>query len=107
MAIIKVKGIEDKNLSWGATGLLYYLMSKPENWKINLKNLSEEKKNGKDSTRNKLNELRKHGYCHYFELKENGRFKETKYLVFEVPTTPEDAQKLIKPQKGVNITYKP
>ena len=80
MAIVKTKikeknyiqiqktGIEDNRLSWAATGLLTFLIGKPENWNIIMEHLKKVKTNGRDSTRSALNNLREYDYCHYFEI---------------------------------------
>ena len=34
-------GINDSRLSWGASGLLTYLIGRPEDWKINLNHLAD------------------------------------------------------------------
>lgn len=98
MAIIKVLkrekpyvqidkiGIDDPNLSWEATGLLTYLVGRPNNWKVNVMHLSSVKKNKETSTRKALLELRKYNYCHLFEIRKGGKYIEKFYLVFEVPT---------------------
>ena len=98
MAIIKVlkrenpyvqidkTGIDDPNLSWEATGLLTYLVGRPNNWKVNVIHLSSVKKNKETSTRKALLELRKYNYCHLFEIRKGGKYIEKFYLVFEVPT---------------------
>lgn len=102
MAIIKVLkrenpyvqidkiGVDDSNLSWEATGLLTYLIGRPNNWKINIAHLASVKKNKETSTRNTLLELRKAKYCHYFEVRKSGKIVETFYLVFEIPTEYEE-----------------
>ena len=99
MAIIKIikrenpyiqidkTGINDSRLSWGASGLLTYLIGRPDNWNINLNHLATVKeKDKKDKTRGYLNELRNFGYCHYFEIRKAGKIIQNFYLVFEVPT---------------------
>ena len=79
-------GIDDPNLSWEATGLLTYLVGRPNNWKVNVMHLSSVKKNKETSTRKALLELRKYNYCHLFEIRKGGKYIEKFYLVFEVPT---------------------
>lgn len=105
MQIEKV-GIEDKRLSWAATGLLTYLIGRPENWNIIIEHLKTVKTDGRDSTRNALNNLREFNYCHYFEIREKGKIVETIYLVFERPISPEEAQKEIEVADGQKIFYK-
>lgn len=120
MAIIKTKireknymqidktGINDERITWGATGLLSYLIGRPENWDIIIEHLKTVKLNGKHATRSALLELREYEYCHYFELREKGIVKETFYLVFEVPTPYETVMKeYIEIPEGYTLLYKP
>lgn len=93
MAIIKVlkrenpyvqidkTGIDDPNLSWEATGLLTYLVGRPNNWKINIAHLSSVKKNKETSTRKALLELRKYNYCHLFKIRKEGKYVENQQSV--------------------------
>ena len=82
---IDKKTVEDKNLSWKARGLLIFLLSRPDNWKIYLKQLEKEsKKDGRDSLRSGLKELEERGYLVKEQLKDKkGRFQGYRYLVFE------------------------
>lgn len=103
---IEKEGIDDKRLSWAATGLLTYLIGRPENWNIIIEHLKTVKTDGRDSTRNALNNLREFNYCHYFEIREKGKIVETIYLVFEKPISPEEAEKEIEVSEGQKIYYK-
>ena len=49
--------IQDKSLSWGATGLLIYLLSLKKDWIVHKDELSNRKKNGRDATRTYFDEL--------------------------------------------------
>lgn len=98
MAILKVKKrkdlfvqidkktLEDKNLSFKATGVLAYLMGRPENWNVIPSQLEKCKTDGLSSIKSALLELRRNDYCHYFEVREKGGIKENFYYVFEIPT---------------------
>ena len=106
-------GIDDPNLSWGATGLLTYLIGRPSNWKISISHLSKVKKCKETATKTVLKELREFNYCHYFIVRKNGKISETFYLVFEVPT---DSNEIldhiesyidIKDVKKEDIIYQP
>ena len=101
-------GINDTRLSWGASGLLVYLIGRPDNWKINLKHLSTVKeKDKKDKTRNFLLELRECGYCHYFEVRKAGKIIDNFYLVFEVPTEYEEVLKnYVEIPENCTVYYK-
>lgn len=101
-------GINDNRLSWGASGLLTYLIGRPEDWKINLNHLATVKdKDKKDKTRGYLNELREFEYCHYFEVRKSGRIVENFYLVFEVPTKYEEIlENFIEIPENCTVHYK-
>ena len=101
-------GINDSRLSWGASGLLTYLIGRPEDWKINLNHLATVKdKDKKDKTRGYLNELREFEYCHYFEIRKSGKIIENFYLVFEVPTKYEEIlENFIEIPENCTVHYK-
>lgn len=120
MAIIKIikrenpyiqidkTGINDTRLSWGATGLLTYLMGRPDDWKINLNHLSTVKdRDKKDKTRRYLNELKEFEYCHYFEVRKSGKIIENFYLVFEVPIKYEEIlENFVEVPENCTVHYK-
>lgn len=125
MAIIKVKkrdgyyikidkkSVEDAKLSLKATGLLVYLIGRPEDWKIKLEHLKKTKKDGIDSFRTALMELRDNNYCHLFEVREKGIIKENIYVAYEVPTPfSKELLDTLKSEitevpEGCTLTYKP
>ena len=101
-------GIDDNRLSWGASGLLTYLIGRPKDWRINLNHLSTVKdKDKKDKTRGYLNELREFEYCHYFEVRKSGKIIENFYLIFEVPTKYEEIlENFIEVPENCTVHYK-
>mgnify|MGYP000161150387 CR=1 FL=1 len=120
MAIIKTKireksymqidktGIEDNRITLSATGLLCYLIGRPSNWDIIIEHLRTVKRDGRDSVKSALVELREYEYCHYFELREKGVVRETFYLVFEIPTPYEEVMReYIEIPDGYTLLYKP
>lgn len=56
--------VGDKSLSWGARGLLVYLMSKPANWKVKTTDLIRQSPAGRDATLALLKELETARYLH-------------------------------------------
>lgn len=77
---------EDTQLSWKSKGLMGYLLSRPDNWKINHKDLVNRAKDGKDSVTAALTELQNAGYIHYFQERgERGKFGKWIYEVYETP----------------------
>ena len=53
----------DSNLSLKAKGLLCFILSKPDDWHIYVRSLSQELKEDKNTIARILNELIEHGYC--------------------------------------------
>lgn len=80
---------EDSNLSWGARGMLIFLLGKPDNWRVSIQNLVNEtmkskKKSGRDAVYAFLTELREAGYITLYQNRsESGVFGDTDYLVHE------------------------
>lgn len=78
-------GIEDASLSFRATGLLAYLLSKPNDWSISYRQLSKVKKDGEHSVREGLKELTESGYLH----RERKQFKNGQWgwdqVLYETP----------------------
>lgn len=78
--------LKDKTLSLKATGLLSKMLSLPEDWDYSLNGLVAITKDGLDSVRSALNELKEHNYVEILKLRTSkGTFKYN-YLVFENPS---------------------
>ena len=54
--------LEDDRLSFKAKGILAYLLSKPDNWRVYVKDLMRHAKDGRDSVYAGLKELKTYGY---------------------------------------------
>lgn len=83
--------VSDKDLSWAARGLLVFLLTKPDNWRISLAHLISEtksaigKKSGRDNVYSLLNELICAGYLSRIELRsESGKIEEIDYIISEI-----------------------
>ena len=61
-AQIAKTAVQDKQLSWKATGLLAYILSLPDDWQIYAVDLASRKADGISATRAALNELHAAGY---------------------------------------------
>ncbi len=55
--IIDQRAIEDERLSWAARGLLGYLLSKPDDWKVLVNDLRKRGDLGRDGIYRLLREL--------------------------------------------------
>lgn len=84
--IIDKTGINDVRLSWKARGLLCYLLSKPNDWKVNVKHLTGQGPDGERATRSGLKELERFGYMVTRPVRdEKGRIVEWEHNIFEIP----------------------
>ena len=80
--------IRDCTLSWKAKGVMVYLLSLPEDWKIYKSEVQKHATDGKDSLTSAINELKEHGYIVTENVKnEKGQFAGTIYKIVEKPLT--------------------
>ncbi|WP_395652669.1 hypothetical protein [Brevundimonas sp.] len=78
--------IQNKDLSWAAKGMLVYLLHLPDNWQINVADLSNRSKNGRDGTAGIIKELMTAGYISRVKIKnEKAQFKGYDYTVTDKP----------------------
>jgi hypothetical protein len=86
---------EDRRLSWGARGLLVYLLGKPDHWQVSTAALIHETEDarvqsGRDSVRALLGELIDAGYVKRTPARaEGGKIAGYDYTVSEICTEPE------------------
>ena len=79
--------IKDKTLSAKAKGIMCYLLSLPDDWKIYLSELENNFTDGKTSISSGIKELMEHGYLKRERLHdEQGKFDGYTYQVIENPT---------------------
>ncbi|WP_132329419.1 DnaD domain-containing protein [Limosilactobacillus reuteri] len=88
-SIIDNRVIEDKRLSWGARGLLEYMLSKPDDWNFYMSELiSHSDKDGRDKTYGYMDELKKYGYVTRKQKRNsNGKFGNQDLIVNDSPLT--------------------
>lgn len=78
--------INDIRLSWKAKGLMAFLLSKPNDWIININNLVKQAKDGRDSVYAAIKELRQLKYLQQIQSRDcHGRILGYEYLVYENP----------------------
>jgi len=95
--------LNDQNLSWQAKGLLAYMLSLPNDWEFNMKDLQNRSTNGRDSTYKIMKELIEAGYVTRIEKRNSGKFGKVEYIVHETKQTPHTE----KPETGNPYTEKP
>ncbi|MDS3951563.1 DnaD domain protein [Staphylococcus epidermidis] len=78
--------IHDDNLSWKAKGILLYLLSRPDDWKIYESELVRHSTDGLSGLKTGIKELEKVGYIQRTRKRDDkGRLKEYEYAVYENP----------------------
>lgn len=95
-SILRNEVVRDDRLSWKATGILCWLLGLPQDWRVRLSHLADQKTDGRDSTRAGLAELETAGYLWIERRRDGGRFER---VVWHVTDTPEAAN---FPQKSAS-----
>lgn len=84
---IRNEALGDTRLSWKARGILAYLLSKPDNWKVILSHLeTQSDDDGRAAVRDGLADLVKFGYLVRTGLRTDvGKFGGVDYDLYEIP----------------------
>jgi hypothetical protein len=86
-SMISNAAIQDKSLSFKARGLLCYLLSMPDDWKVYTKDLINRTPDGRDSIRAGLKELIEAKYINRVQPRlSSGKMGEFIYYVYQEPT---------------------
>ncbi len=81
--------LEDPRLSWKAKGLMGYMLSRPDNWRISLEDLIQRATEGRDAVRTGLEELEYAGYVVRRRTHNpDGTFGPFELTVYERPVPP-------------------
>lgn len=83
--VVDNDAVRDDRLSWRATGLLVYLLSLPDGWRPNLRHLSEQKTDGRTSTRSAMGELEAAGYLRQVQEPDDSNLSRIHWHVAESP----------------------
>jgi hypothetical protein len=87
-AILDSRVIEDIRLSWSARGVLIYLLSRPDNWRVLVKDLQRRGDLRRDGIYAVLRELRLAGYFRFDRIRnEAGCVREERYVASEEPAS--------------------
>ena len=77
---------EDDRIGWKAKGLLGYLLSRPDGWKVNVSDLIKRSTDGEKSVRAGIKEIREFGYLAFHKIKnDKGQFVATVWEYDDVP----------------------
>ncbi|MEB9905457.1 DnaD domain protein [Bacillus anthracis] len=99
-------GLRDERLSWKAKGILAYILSLPDDWVFYMEEISTHAKDGIDSLRVGMKELKKYGYVRRFPVKnEKGKITNWETIIYEVPQV--ENPQMEKPQVEVPVVENP
>jgi hypothetical protein len=62
--------LNDDRLSWKAKGIIAYMLSMPDDWKFYVSEITKHAKDGEDSLRTGIKELKENGYIKRFPVKD-------------------------------------
>ena len=86
--VIDKRTVKDVRLTWAARGLLAYLLSRPDDWVVLVKDLIKRGNLKRDGIYALLRELRTVGYLRYDPTRDaQGRLRGGTYIVSELPLT--------------------
>lgn len=107
-AVIPNSALQDKEISYEATGLLAMMLSLPDNWEIHKSWLQEQKvKCGRDKLTSIMNELVENGYVRkQVKQGDDGRLNGVDWLVYPESTVQLKTRKTVKPLDGESDTTK-
>jgi hypothetical protein len=90
-AIIRKGLLEDIRLTWQARGVLAYLLSKPDGWKVRRNDLANRGPHGEKFIRAVLVELRETGYAKLDRVTTGGKVREWRWTISDTPEFIPDA----------------
>ena len=107
--VMDQRAVEDDRLSWAARGLLCYLLSRPDDWKVLVNDLRKRGNLGRDGIYRLLKELRTLGYARFQRSRDkHGRIRGGIYFIREIADSPyPDLPDTVKPDTAAPGPAKP
>ncbi|OOR19896.1 DnaD domain-containing protein [Bacillus cereus] len=85
-SVINNTGLKDKRLSWKAKGILAYILTLPDDWVFYREELSQHAKDGINSLRAGMQELKEYGYIKRFPIRdEKNKIVRWETIIYEIP----------------------
>ncbi|PEI69322.1 DNA-binding protein [Bacillus wiedmannii] len=85
-SVINNTGLKDKRLSWKAKGILAYILTLPDDWVFYREELSQHAKDGINSLRAGMQELKEYGYIKRFPIKDvKNKIVRWETIIYEIP----------------------
>jgi len=105
---IKKTLAQNKDLSWKARGIATYILSLPDDWDLNIEELTRHATDGRDSTTSGVTELINYGHMTRERVhKKNGHFAGYDYTFYESAQTVDIPTINGKPVNGSSVDGKP
>jgi uncharacterized phage protein (TIGR02220 family) len=93
--VVDKQFVNRKDLSWKAKGILLYLMSLPENWKLSMEDLKNRATDGAAALRTGIKELEEKKYFKKISIRDHkGKIIKWEYIFDEIPI--EDEQEVLE-----------
>lgn len=97
--------LDDQYLSWKAKGILSYLLGKPNHWKLQMTDLVNKSRDGADSVKAGIRELRESGYVKLVCLRRSGQIASWNWYVSDKPIY--DLPEVENPQVAIPQVHNP
>lgn len=95
---------QNNNLSLRGRGLMFYLLSLPDDWQVHLNHLIKVLKEGREVIMSTIKELKKYGFMHHHKL---GFQAGWQYFVFEQPTSADKFKEFLRTIRVCQLLGKP
>ena len=104
--VVDKDSVEDPRLTFKATGLLTFLLGKPNDWTISYRGLAKMKADGEHSIRQALKELARFGYLHRQRVQQADGTFAWEQILYEVPSVenPRTVAAIIPARKTAALT---
>jgi len=88
---------EDQRLDWKECGILWYLINRPQGWKLRFRDLVKRHRDGEWAVRSGLQTLEKCGYLrrYYQKNQTSGHFTGRVWIVAEYPLAAEEWREVL------------
>lgn len=95
--VVDNTGSMDKNLSLSAKGLLWMLLTRPNDWKFYISELTNHTSSGKTATQSAVKELEAKGYLKIQRKRDkSGKFTKAEWVINEEPLCSKDEEEQSK-----------
>lgn len=85
-SVVNNTGLRDERLSWKAKGILAYILTLPDDWVFYREELATHAKDGLDSLRSGMKELKEYGYLQRLPIRNNNKkIVSWETVIHEVP----------------------